>query len=233
MDVTVAGTGTTKPQGRDRILAELRSSTVPLHPALLAGRLGLHLSTVRRHLQGLEASGLVEPVAEHREDPGRPRVLYRATTSPGEGMPVCVGYRFVAESLARWLETSVGDARETAMELGSAWGQHLVNAPPLSHTGRDEAIRRLFDLLDGLGYQPSRVVDDGTAIELGRCPFEQLTRAHPSVGCGLHLGLVRGALTSLGAEVEMAGFDVAPSDPGTPCVVSLRPVPAATNPQDA
>ena len=206
------------------MLAELRSDAVAMHPGLLAARIGLHVSTVRRHLQGLEASGLVERVPETRGDPGRPRTLYRAATSPGEGIRVCVGYRFVAESLARWLEASSDDPRAVATEIGGAWGRHLVHAPPMTHTEREEAIEHVLAILADLGYAPSRIVDGGQRLELGRCPFQQLSSAHPDVGCGLHVGLIRGALEALGADVEVTTSHLAPRDPADPCVVELATV---------
>lgn len=221
-----AGRRTSVPDARAAVLAELRSGAEVLHPGLLAARVGLHVSTARRHLQVLETLGLVERVAEERDDPGRPRVLYRATTSPGEAVPVCVGYRFVAESLARWVEDSTADPETTAREIGGSWGRHLVNAPPLTHTQRDEAIAGVLALLDQLGYAPSRVLDAGRVIELGRCPFQQLSAAHPKIGCGLHVGIVSGALESLGAEVRVAGRQAFPGEPDRPCLLELEPVSA-------
>ena len=222
---SAGGTGT-----RDRILQDLRSGGDARHPVLLAARLGLHPSTVRRHLQVLETLGVVERVAEDRGDPGRPRVLYRATTSPGQTAPLCVGYRFVAESLARWLEASADDPLATATEIGIAWGRHLVNAPPYTNLDREEALGRLLDVLSDLGYAPSRVVGAGTEIELGRCPFQQLAEAHPDVGCGLHVGIVQGALDSLGADVEVADSRVAPGGTDRACVVELRTVTSSRRP---
>lgn len=209
---------------QDRILEDLRSGSAARHPGLLAARLGLHPSTVRRHLQVLETLGLVERVIDDGRGPGRPRVRYRATTSPGQTTPLCVGYRFVADSLARWLEASADDPLATATQIGSAWGRHLVNAPPFTHVDHEEALRRVFGLLADLGYAPSRAIDGGMAIEIGRCPFQQLAASHPDVGCGLHLGIIQGALGSLGADLEVADARIAPGEAEQPCVVELRAV---------
>ena len=207
------------------VLAELRSDGGPLHPGLLAARTGLHVSTVRRHLQGLEASGLVEHVAEDRRDPGRPRMLYRATTSPGEGLPVCVGYRFVAESLARWLEASSDDPRAVASEIGDAWGRHLVHAPPLTHTERAEAIEHVLVVLADLGYAPSRVVDGGRRLELGRCPFQQLSDSPPRCRLRPARRASSAGRSRPWAPTSRSRVARAPNDPSDTCVVRLETVP--------
>lgn len=220
----VVGDGSPDEQGSDtrgRILEELRRAERPLHPGDLAVLLDLHVSTVRRHLEVLETSGAVERTTEHREDPGRPRIRYRCVTSAVEGRPVCDGYRFVAEALTRWIESRADDPEAAAREIGDAWARHLVNAPPFTQTDREMAIARLFDLLDSMGYGPNRVVDDGHAIELGRCPFRQLSAEHPAVGCGLHIGIIRGALANLGAEVGIGGFTAEPGRPEGICRVEL------------
>jgi predicted ArsR family transcriptional regulator len=53
----------------------------------------------------------------------------------------------------------------------------------------------------------------------GRCPFRDLAEAHGRVVCGVHRGLIRGALAELGApsEVELRPF-VEPSR----CLAEIR-----------
>lgn len=211
-----------RPHGaRADVHDELVRAAEALHPGTLARRLGLHLSTVRRHLDALEAAGLVTREVEPRSGPGRPRVTFRARRTSEEDGTVCAGYRFVAESLAEWIEEMTDEPFEAAAAVGDAWGRHLVNAPPFSHTSRQEAIARVCSLLEQLGYEPSREGDGGDTLELGRCPFASLTDQHPEIGCGLHFGLIRGALERLGSPVRIVDFQPSPGDAGV-CAVLLE-----------
>ena len=67
-------------------------------------------------------------------------------------------------------------------------------------------------LLDEIGFAPQ--ADDTTsAVRLTRCPLLEAAHKHPDVVCGVHLGLVRGALEEYGADPE--GTDLIPfAEPG-------------------
>ena len=41
-----------------------------------------------------------------------------------------------------------------------------------------------------------------------RCPFHDLAEAHPEIVCPVHEGLISGALSALGSELEVEGLDV-------------------------
>jgi predicted ArsR family transcriptional regulator len=41
-----------------------------------------------------------------------------------------------------------------------------------------------------------------------RCPFHALVESQPEVVCAVHKGLVAGALSALGSELEVEGLDV-------------------------
>jgi predicted ArsR family transcriptional regulator len=207
--------------GREAVHTEVLRAREPVHPGDIAARLGLHLSTVRRHLEVLESAGRIERCLEPRELAGRPRVTYRPAGVPGGAAGLCNGYHFVAEALAQWVEHTADDPREAATQVGEAWGRHLVNAPPFARTTREGGLARLFALLEDLGYAPTREADDGDTLELGRCPFPGLTEEHPDIGCGLHLGIVRGALASLGAPVEVGEAEMYPGEPDAVCRLEL------------
>lgn len=207
-------------EGRRRVHEELRRHDGPLHPAVIAARVGLHVSTVRRHLQVLEAAGLVERVEEPPDGPGRPRVCFGPATAPPR-LAVCAAYRFIADSLARWVEDTAEDPRDAAARMGDAWGRYFAHAPPLSHVPREEAIAQLLAVLDGLGYEQTEVTGEGRELRLGRCPLASLAAHHPAIGCGMHLGIVRGVLDGLGADVEVGEFHPSP-DGSVRCRIELR-----------
>lgn len=189
------------------ILEELRGAGKPLDVAELASRVGLHHNTVRSHLDVLMRAGLVSGETEKRELPGRPRVVYRPTSpSSEEGGD---GFRLLAHILTSYLAGSASDPDAEAREAGGIWGRYLIERPaPFAKLSPREALTRLGELLARLGFAPE--LDDrlpDRRILLHHCPFEDLATSHPEVTCGVHLGLIRGALAEMGAPVEGTRLD--------------------------
>jgi predicted ArsR family transcriptional regulator len=181
---------------RVQLVRILRHAPDPLDVSALADRVDLHKTTVRGHLDLLVDAGLVTSHTENRTTPGRPRRLYSAVDGPawrGDG------YRLLAEMLAGHVAASA-TAIDGAVAAGRDWGTHLVDPPPATATGPDTARAALVDLMDRLGFRPE-LGDDGTTILLHRCPFLDVAKRHADVVCSLHLGIMRGALATLGAPV--------------------------------
>jgi predicted ArsR family transcriptional regulator len=191
---------------RRAVLEALRRSGDEVDAAQLAAEVGRHVSTVRQHLELLARSGVVSRRVEQRTVRGRPRVLYAATTrrepDDGDGMMAMM----LASQLAQ------GDDPAGQAELaGRRWGQALVQRDE-GRTGGGSTSRaadvrsttqRIVDLFDEVGFAPqARAERHGTVIDLNRCPFLHVAQAHPEVACSLHLGLLRGALESLGSPVR-------------------------------
>ncbi|MGH7921528.1 MAG: helix-turn-helix transcriptional regulator [Candidatus Dormibacteraceae bacterium] len=193
------------------ILDELRGAGAALDVAELANRVGLHHNTVRSHLEVLLKAGLVVGETEKRVAPGRPRVVYRpARPAPAVGQPVDGdGFRLLAHILASYLAGSVPDPQAEAIEAGRTWGRYLVERPaPFARVTPDDALRRVAALLDRLGFSPE-LVDHSSErrILLHRCPFQDLAVTHPEIACSVHLGLIRGALSEMGAPVQGTSLD--------------------------
>lgn len=191
---------------RVRILEMLRASPEGLDAREVADRVGLHVNTVRVHLDHLARAGLVTGEAEPRSEPGRPRILYRATAEASEGSS---GYRLLAEVLAGHLAGSSADPAAEAEGAGRAWGAYLTRPPaPFEQLTVDEALSRVARMLADLGFRPETAEGDGGwEILLHRCPFQDVAERHPDVVCAVHLGLMRGALTELGAPLEARALD--------------------------
>jgi predicted ArsR family transcriptional regulator len=204
-------------QTRELILDALRDGA-PRHPLKLAVELGMHVNTVRRHLELLESAGHVRRTPEVGGLPGRPRVVF-ARTDDHE----CehTGYRFLARAMTAFVAGTHDDPSQAGRVAGEAWGRHLVDAEPFSRLDAESAVHRAYAILDGIGYAPSRheVEDEQGAVTttLGQCPFPELAATYPDLICGFHLGLIRGALTSLSATVEVG--DLIRSVPEGPCTV--------------
>lgn len=197
-------------ESRVRVLEVLRAEGGPLAIAEIAARVDLHPNTVRLHLGQLVAAGLAAEEREQRDRPGRPRLVYSATgAAAGPGQED--GYRMLAEALVEHLERTVPDPAAEAVAAGEAWGRRLAGerpgpVPAPGGPGQAAAeLTGLTGLLDDLGFAP-RAVESGRAVELHRCPFRQVADDHSPVVCGVHLGLMRGALERTGGAVRASSL---------------------------
>ena len=186
---------------RARILAELADAG-SLDARELAERVGLHVNTVRVHVNALAEAGLVESETLPPKGRGRPRVAYRATAAAGD-----VGarrYQLLAEMLTALVARFGRDASAQLEEIGAAWGHYLVEPPPpYARLGDREAVERLVALLAEIGFEPQLDQSGrGRRILMRPCPFLELARSHQEVICPIHLGMMRGALDELGARTR-------------------------------
>ncbi len=58
-------------------------------------------------------------------------------------------------------------------------------------------------MIDEYGFEPS-LESSGPArvLSMHACPFRDVAASHQTVVCGVHLGLIQGALAELGGRVE-------------------------------
>jgi predicted ArsR family transcriptional regulator len=188
---------------RARIVEELRAERAGQDVRTLAGRLGLHENTVRWHLGLLADAGLVESRPSANGRPGRPRMLY--VLRPGARAGGRDEHRLLATILTGTV-AGVPDGERRAEDAGRAWGRYLVRRPsPLAHVGEEEAVAEVTRLLDEEGFAAE---SHGSEIHMRRCPFHDLAETNPGVVCGVHRGLMAGALEELGSDLEVAGLDV-------------------------
>lgn len=186
---------------RARILAELADDG-PLDARELARRVGLHVNTVRVHLNALAEAGLVDGETLPPQGRGRPRLAYRATGAGDE--EAGRRYRLLAEILTALVARFGPDATVQLQEIGEAWGHYLVDSPPpFASLSDGEAVERLVGLLAEVGFEPT--LEQGRRVRrilMRPCPFLELARQHQDVICPIHLGLMRGALAELGAATR-------------------------------
>lgn len=192
---------------RVAVLEALRRAGRPLSVQEVADEVGLHPNTVRAHLDLLVDHGHASRAAEQRATPGRPRLVYAATGKPDEDEGR--NYRLLAEILTRYLAAASPSPAAAAVEAGRAFGRGLAgdgtarDETARDQTGRDEtaAVDRLVELLDAVGFAPEPA-PDGVSIRLHHCPFRELAEERQDLVCSVHLGLMQGALTELGAPVS-------------------------------
>lgn len=205
---------------RLRILRALREAEAPLDADELSVLVGLHRNTVRSHLSVLERGGLVERATAPRDTPGRPRIVYRPAPERDSG------YLALSRILADRLAGSRRQVSGGMVEAGRAWGRAAVDE---AATASDDPVEDLVELLDELGFEPelrpSRSPGSSEVL-LHACPFRAVAQEHPEIVCSVHLGLIRGALERLGADVEASVLE--PFVRPDLCVAHLSPSEADT-----
>jgi predicted ArsR family transcriptional regulator len=189
---------------RVRIVAELRGEPGGLDVRELGRRVGLHENTIRWHLGILGEAGLVDSHPAPHGKPGRPRMLYLASPGADDG-PGRDEHRLLATILTGTV-AELPDGERRAEASGRAWGRYLVRRPsPLARLTDELAIGEVTRVLDEQGFAP---VAEGTEIQMRRCPFHDLAEQTPEIVCGVHRGIVSGALAELGSDLEVDRLDV-------------------------
>ena len=194
------------PWAVDDALGEGATRREGLSAAELGALLGLHTTTVRVHLDQLVAGGLVETAFVKADGAGRPRKKYFVAQGRLEPSGHAGPYQVLAELLACALDPAdqVGLSPE---EAGRRWarrraGDVEADLPPARTPGTWLGkVGAVIDLLVEWGYTPQlSTTGDGRTVDitLRDCPFLELARSHPAVVCGVHRGLLRGALSSVG-----------------------------------
>ncbi len=209
----------------------------------LARRLGLHVTTVRFHLDQLLASGAVVPGSGDAAGGGRrgrPARTYAAAVGPLQGARDEQAYRMLAELLADQCYDRDNGAPSTPEQAGRRWAErHTRTTLPSrvpDHPGAASSagewigkVGQVVEFLTEWGYDPTvRIVDGGRRadIELAHCPFQEMARTREDVVCGIHRGLVGGVLDVLGESSTRVGLE--PFVTPTLCRARLdRPVPTA------
>ncbi len=181
----------------------MRRAARPLRVQELAEAVGLGPNTVRQHLDQLVEARLVEREPGDPRGRGRPAYRYVALPAPDDEDPA--PYRALAGVLAGQLARRP-DGDLGAQAAGERWGRRMAleaadRAPGSSW--RDG----LVEILGEAGFAPEAPADEDDPILLRHCPFGTLAHDHREVVCGVHLGLIRGALHELGAPFGAANLE--------------------------
>ncbi len=190
-----------------RLLQLLRDSPAALDGYELGGATGLHITTVRFHLEQLLAAGLIAAATQPRSTPGRPRTIYTAVSVPDTGKDA---YQPLAALLAAHLGGSTKVRRRRAESAGRRWAASLI-PPTSSAVDQADATRQVTAMLTAMSFQPDPIEPIGKTqeIRLRGCPYRDVARQQPDVVCAIHLGLLRGTFAQLGGpptEVTLTPF---------------------------
>jgi predicted ArsR family transcriptional regulator len=184
---------------RQRLLELLRARDTPTDVHQLAQSVGLHVTTVRFHLEVLRRAGLVVRRPQPQPRTGRPRTLYAPVSAKADQM--ATGYQGLAALLATHLSDTAEGRAARAEEAGLAWAEQLVPAAPQTELTVSDAARHMSGLFAEVGFDPElTTVSTGWQITLRACPFRAVARQHPEVVCGVHAALLRGSLDRLGVS---------------------------------
>jgi predicted ArsR family transcriptional regulator len=211
---------------RAQVLDLVRDAGRPMSVAEVAESIGLHVNTVRGHLELLADTGFLERTAEHRNAPGRPRIFYRVTARPvpdDASASAAANYRILARVLVEQIVARAADARE-AHEIAARAGRTWASATDELGDRREvvdeaEAYEVLVALMRDLGFDP-QPQPDKARIALHACPYLDSPKEHLPIVCGVHQGLLEGTLERLGAPLTATGLDVRLNP--TRCLVHLQ-----------
>lgn len=205
---------------RERVLQIVRAHGDAIDAVEVASRIGLHVTTVRFHLDALCDEGAIERIRMNRGGVGRPRTGYRAVEER-------LDYRILAEILAMELGETVDARARRAHRVGLQWAARIAGSQESvadqdstdtsqAHDPLDQGALLATDVFRRMGFAPELAADsEPTAsmsadrkqsvgrervIRLRECPVRDFARVHPEVGCGIHLGLLQGLLDHAAAE---------------------------------
>lgn len=182
----------------------------------LAGRLDLHVTTIRFHVDQLVEAGLLVG-RDVRQGVGRPRRHYAIHPGHLREVERAAAYRLVAEVLAESLaEPGPDGTTRDAQGAAESWLRRRAAALMPDWVARQQATTPgaflakmgvLVDLLGQWGYAATvRTTHGGRVCEVAvtDCPVRDLAAANPEVACGVHHGLLRAALDELAeADAEL------------------------------
>jgi len=182
---------------RYAIYLELARASQPRSTAEVAASLGLHVNTVRPHLERMRDVGLLEIHVDARGGVGRPQHRYAlAPEAPSLGFEPPLFP--LATRLMLRLAADAGATAEEAVEIGRDQGRSD------GRRARPPCLEAVVERLATLGFDPAVVETElGATVAFTHCPFRDLAEAHPELVCSLHRGLVEGFVAEVtGGRVE-------------------------------
>lgn len=202
------------------VLAALQEYPEGARAVEIAGKLGMHINTVRGHLEELIAREAIRAVTAPAVGRGRPSLIFQVRVP--DNRTVAQEYISLIEVLAR----SLGDAESPdpeslarARAIGAQWAAHM---DALGQTGNsiDESLAELFHKLRAMGFDPhtSEQSGDHAQLSLRSCPFiAGDLRPSPFI-CAIHEGFLQESVGPQGpVKISIRPFDA----PGS-CSVNFR-----------
>ena len=188
----------------------LRVSEAPdgLTASQVAEATGLHANVARHHLDKLVGGGYVEVGSRASTGAGRPAKVYRAANA-GVALDFNVGHDDILISLLGRALSRLGQdqAAELAEEVGLEYGRTMAAQMGDLVDGQRSfraALHVVADALSAHGFSAhAERHGDELRIVSSHCPFGDVAIEHPVI-CAVDRGMVKGLLSSLYGETEVA-----------------------------
>jgi predicted ArsR family transcriptional regulator len=202
---------------RYRLFRYIVDATRPVGVSELTKHVGLNHNAVRQHLAVLKEAGLVIEETEPRDQPGRPRLLYRQHPEVAERWEAPGSYAWLAGLLSAAVRRKQ-NPRQVGRQDGHRRAAEISGPGDPADLLEQEMTRR--------GFRPDRT-ERASRLEfvLRRCPFADVAASDQDTVCQLHLGLAEGLTEGLGQlQVER----LVPKEPHRAgCRLSVRRTPEA------
>ncbi|MCC2593726.1 helix-turn-helix domain-containing protein [Tessaracoccus sp. OS52] len=202
---------------RARVLNRLAEFDGGIGVSALGADLGLHINTVRFHLEALVEAGYVTRTLEPTRRQGRPRALYHATDTA----PVIdsTQLRDLTQVLVRQLVHKADNPQRVAELAGRGWGEELAASPATIPATARDGLGDLLDHTSAMGFAVGTPTRD--TITFRSCPYRSVSQPTLASICTLHLGMMRGYLDAADSDLEVTSLT-----PGDVCVARLTRRPA-------
>jgi len=203
---------------RYAIYLELARSPRPLATGDIAEELGLHINTIRPHLERMREVGLLRVEIVNQGGVGRPQHRYwLAEDAPSLGLEPAA-FPVLARMLVRMAAEAgltEADAVETGREQGLIDGLNADRSRP--------CVDAVMIRLATLGFDPVSAevpdVPDDAVVGFSHCPFAELVETNADLVCGLHRGMVEG-FVSVFSDTEVIDFGTLADRQS--CTVTIR-----------
>lgn len=187
---------------QSRVLDLVVSRPEGFSAAKISKELGIHVNTVREHLDVLLAKGLVRSErAPGYSGSGRPRLLYIPLVPTTDA----ITKHFISLVNAGIALHGEDSNWEFAREWGRAWARLLLESGEVSKA--DSPLDTVIAHMVELGFAPTV---KGDVVSLHRCPLLPADGVIPEAICQIHGGMIEELLSSNsaseGVEVEMTPF---------------------------
>lgn len=187
----------------------------------IAEQLGMHVNTVRGHLEELLQQEAVRSISSPAQGRGRPSLIFQVRIP--DNRSVAREYISLIEVMVSTLGDSARPDAESmarARELGRQWARHMSSAGHNWST-IEEALTPLFHRLRDMGFDPSAQIDEATGsadLALLSCPFVAGDLPPSPFVCAIHEGFIR---ETVGTESPLQ-ISLRPFDGEGRCTVNIR-----------
>lgn len=183
---------------RVALINELRTADGSVDAHQLSEVCGLHVTTVRFHLEALISAGLVGSTTAPSTGRGRPRLLYSAISQMSHASNEDAYLQLARLMAQSWANNTQGTPAERAELAGREWAKSSIPEREPGERPLGQIASEVNALFTEIGFEPElQETPEGVEFELHACPFGAIAAEHPEIVCNIHLGLMRGVMERL------------------------------------